>query len=188
MSVIGICIGHSRSGDKGAVNTNFVTEHAFNSDIGRLTADLLRKEGHTVHVIDEYNGGSYSSAICWVSDYLTKLGVNVAVELHFNSAGPFAEGHEWLHWFRSTKGQRLASCFNHAFKQAFPNSKVRGVKPADKEDRGSLFLRITRCPSVILEPFFGSNKKETEFYTKNKSAIAAAYAKALTDYFKPTTV
>jgi N-acetylmuramoyl-L-alanine amidase len=184
MSVIGICIGHSRSGDNGAVNTDGVSEHTFNGDIGRLTADLLRKEGHTVHLVDEYSGGSYSSAICWVSDYMARLGVTVAVELHFNSAGPFAEGHEWLHWFRSTKSQKLASCFNQAFKEAFPNAKVRGVKSADKEDRGSLFLRITRCPAVILEPFFGSNKKETAFYTKNKSAVAASYAKALTDYLK----
>ena len=184
MSVIGICIGHSRGGDNGAVNTNGISEHTFNSDIGRLTADLLRREGHTVHVIDEYSGGSYSSAICWVSDYLAKLGVNVAVELHFNSAGPFAQGHEWLHWFRSTEGQKLASCFNQAFKEAFPNAKARGVKSADKEDRGSLFLRITRCPAVILEPFFGSNKSETDFYTQSKYAIAAAYAKALTDYLK----
>lgn len=182
MSVIGICIGHSRSGDKGAVNTDGISEHTFNSEVGRLTADILRKEGHTVHVIDEYSGGSYSSAICWLSDYLVKLGVTVAVELHFNSAGPFAEGHEWLHWFRSTKGQRLASCFNQSFKEAFPEAKVRGIKSADKEDRGSLFLRITRCPAVILEPFFGSSKKETELYTKNKSTIAAAYAKALMNY------
>jgi N-acetylmuramoyl-L-alanine amidase len=184
MSTIGICIGHSRSGDKGAVNTKGASEHVFNSEIGHLTADLLRKKGYTVHVVDEYKGGSYSSAICWLSDHLAKLGVNVAVELHFNSAGPFAEGHEWLHWYRSTKGQRLASCFNHAFKESFPEARVRGVKSADKEDRGSLFLRITRCPAVILEPFFGSNKSETDFYTKNKSELASAYARALSDYLQ----
>lgn len=182
MSVIGICIGHSRSGDKGAVNTDGVSEHAFNSEVGHLTAELLRKEGHTVHVIAEYSGGSYSSAIHWASDRLTKLGATVAVELHFNSAGPHAEGHEWLHWHRSAKGQMLASCFNQTFKEFFPKARVRGIKPADKESRGSLFLRITRCPAIILEPFFGSNKKETELYTRNKPALASAYAKALTDY------
>lgn len=182
MSVIGVCIGHSRSGDSGAVNTNGVSEHTFNKEVGHAAADILRKKGHTVHVVDKYNGGSYSSAICWLSDHLAKLGVTVAVELHFNSAGPFAEGHEWLHWFRSTKGQRLASCFNESFKQAFPDAKVRGVKPADKEDRGSLFLRVTRCPAIILEPFFGSNKKETELYTNNKQKLAAVYADALEDY------
>jgi len=182
MSVIGICIGHSRAGDNGAVNTNGVSERTFNGEIGHLTADLLRKEGYTVHVVDKYNGGSYSSAVCWLSDHLAKLGVTVAVELHFNSAGPFAEGHEWLHWFRSTKGQKLASCFNQAFKETFPDAKPRGVKAADKEDRGSLFLRITRCPAIILEPFFGSNKKETELYAQNKQKLAAAYARALDSY------
>ena len=182
MSVIGICIGHSRSGDDGAVNTDGVSEHTFNREIGSLTAELLRKDGHTVHVIDEYDGSSYSSAMYWVSDHLTKLGVTVAVELHFNSAGPYAEGHEWLHWHRSAKGQLLASCFNQAFKETFPEAKPRGIKPAYKNDRGSLFLRVTRCPAIILEPFFGSNEKETKIYTQNKSALASTYARALTNY------
>jgi len=182
MSVIGICIGHSRSGDNGAVNTDGVSEHTFNREIGYLTAELLREKGHTVHVIDDYDGSSYSSAVHWVSDRLTKLGATVAVELHFNSAGPQAEGHEWLHWYRSAKGQMLASCFNQAFKESFPNAKVRGIKPADKNDRGSLFLRITRCPAIILEPFFGSNEKETDFYTRNKTTLASVYARALTNY------
>jgi N-acetylmuramoyl-L-alanine amidase len=182
MSVIGICIGHSRSGDDGAVNTDGVSEYTFNREVGFLTAELLREEGHTVHVIDDYNGNSYSGAIHWVSDRLVKLGATLAVELHFNSSGPHAEGHEWLHWHRSAKGQMLASCFNQTFKDIFPEAKLRGVKPAYKNDRGSLFLRVTRCPAILLEPFFGSNKKETEFYTRNKPAIASAYARALTNY------
>lgn len=182
MSVIGICIGHSRSGDRGAVNTDGVSEHTFNSEVGRLTADLLREKGHTVHVIDDYSGSSYSGAVHWVSDRLAKLGATVAVELHFNSAGPHAEGHEWLHWYRSAKGQLLASCFNQTFKESFPNAKARGIKYVDKDDRGSLFLRITRCPAIILEPFFGSNKKETDFYTQNKATLASVYARALTNY------
>jgi N-acetylmuramoyl-L-alanine amidase len=182
MSVIGICIGHSRSGDKGAVNTDGVSEHTFNREVGYLTAELLREKGHTVHVIDEYDGSSYSGAVHWVSDHLTKLGATVAVELHFNSAGPHAEGHEWIHWHRSDKGQMLASCFNQIFKEAFPEAKIRGIKPAYKNDRGSLFLRVTRCPAIILEPFFGSSEKETKLYTQNKPALASAYARALTNY------
>jgi N-acetylmuramoyl-L-alanine amidase len=182
MSVIGICIGHSRSGDEGAVNTDGVSEHTFNSEVGHLTAELLRGKGHTVHVIDGYSGSSYSGAIHWVSDHLAKLGTTVAVELHFNSALPHVEGHEWIHWHRSAKGQLLASCFNQIFKEAFPEAKIRGIKPAYKNDRGSLFLRVTRCPAIILEPFFGSSKKETELYTQSKPALASAYAKALTNY------
>lgn len=182
MSVIGICIGHSRSGDNGAVNTNGVSEHMFNSELGCMVADLLEKQGHKVYVVSKYEGKGYGSAMCWLSDHLAQLGVNVAVELHFNSAGPFANGHEWLHWHRSTKGQKLASCFNHAFKQEFPEARVRGVKPIDGSDRGGTFLRITRCPAVILEPFFGSNKQETELYTKEMNKLAAAYTRALTDY------
>lgn len=185
MPNIAICIGHSRTGDKsGALNTDNVTEYAFNRNLGKLTAHILREQGHTVTVIDDYVKKGYGAAMCWVADECTRIAAQVAVELHFNSAGPFAEGHEWLHWYNSMRGQKLASCFNHAFKQSFKNSKARGVKSIDADERGGGFLRRTRCPAAILEPFFGSNKAETNYYSQRITQLAHVYAQALNDYFK----
>lgn len=184
MATIALCVGHSRIGDSGAVNTDGVSEHAFNSTLARLTAHILREQGHEVHVIREYPMKGYSAAMCWLGDYLRKISAQIAVELHFNCAGPLAEGHEWLHWHNSPKGQRLASCFNAAFKEAFPKSKARGIVAIKPEGRGAGFLLRTPCPAVILEPFFGSNKSETTFFTSRLTALAHAYAEALNDYLK----
>lgn len=182
MSRIALAIGHSRSGDSGAVNTDGVTEHKFNSKIARLTGDILSKLGHTVRVIGHYEGSGYSAAMSWLAKEIKAFKADVAVELHFNSAGPYAEGHEWLCWHRSSNGYRLASSFDAIFSKQFPELKRRGVKLVDSEARGSLFLRMTHCPAAILEPYFGSNQDETEFFSNNESELAQVYADAIHAY------
>ena len=184
MKTVAVCVGHSRSGDKGAVNTNGVTEHQFNRKIGQLVCAVLNERGHNAILFDTYSGSGYSSAMSWVGQQCKLNKAVCAVELHFNSAGPFANGHEWLYWGRSTNSKRLAECFDIAFRAAFPQATARGAKPLGSSDRGSLFLRLTPCPSVILEPFFGSNKEETGFYTKNQTAVAHCYADALEAYLQ----
>lgn len=183
--VIAICIGHSRIGDSGAVNTNGVSEHQFNSEIGQLVAGILEAKGYSPFVIDDYPRSSYGSAMRWLADEIKRLKASLAVELHFNSATPFANGHEWLFWHRSMRGQKLASLFNDSFRAEFPEQRARGIKPIDSRvDRGGLFLFYTHCPASILEPYFGSNKQETDFYTANKERVAKAYAEAIIRYFQ----
>lgn len=184
MSTIVICVGHSRSGDSGAVNTSGVTEHTFNSKVGRLLTAILREAGHKVHLLDKYEGNSYTQAMVWVADQCKTLGADLAIELHFNSASPLAEGHEWLYWVTSKKGKALAESFNSAFKKAFPSNKERGLKPITSGDRGGLYLRLTHCPAVILEPFFGSNPTESSYFSLNQTALAHAYAQALLNYLE----
>lgn len=185
MAKIALCVGHSRRGDRtGALNTHNVSEYAFNRHLARHTAAILRERGHDPLVIDDYQKLGYSAAMCWLADAVKDFGADVAVEFHFNSAGPFATGHEWLHWHSSVRGQALAQSFNKAFKAAFPKARARGVKPISEDDRGGGFLRRTHCPAVILEPFFGSNKEETDHYTRRSTKLAQAYAEALDAYFR----
>jgi len=47
------------------------------------------------------------------------------------------------------------------------------------ESRGALFTSLTSMPTAILEPFFGSNKKETELFSKNIGELVDAYADAI---------
>lgn len=184
MAKIALCVGHSRRGDRtGAINTSSVSEYAFNRHLARLTAAILRERGHDPLVVDDYTKQGYSAAMCWLADAVKDFGADVAVEFHFNSAGPFATGHEWLYWHTSVRGAVLAKCFDKCFRKAFPQAKARGAKPADDEDRGGGFLRRTHCPAVICEPFFGSNKEETDHYTKRSALVAQTYADALDRYF-----
>lgn len=176
---VAVCIGHSRKGDSGALNTDGVTERAFNRQVGKELCAALQRKGLFVTLFDDYPVNGYSAAMSWVGAQCKLVKADVAIELHFNSAGPFAKGHEWLYWHRSVKGKQLAESFDRSFRKHFPAAVARGAKPCGLDNRGSLFLRLTPCPSVILEPFFGSSKEETAFYTANRSKLVEAYADAL---------
>ena len=184
MKTVAVCVGHSRKGDKGAVNTSGVTEHQFNRKVGQIVCAVLNERGYNAILLDAYTGNGYASSMSWVGQQCKQHKAVCAVELHFNSAGPFANGHEWLYWQRSAKSKILAECFAAEFSKSFPSARARGAKPLGLDDRGSLFLRLTPCPAVILEPFFGSNVDETVFYTKNQTALAHCYVDALEAYLQ----
>jgi N-acetylmuramoyl-L-alanine amidase len=179
MSTFALCVGHSRRGDNGAVNTVGTSEHAFNTPLANRVAEILRDRKHTAHVISAYDADAYGPAMRWVGNEVGKLRADAAVEFHFNSAGPSAEGYEYLFWHSSKRAEKLAQCFTLAHKLAFPKARSRGAKPLDPTSRGGEFVRRTPCPAVLLEPFFGSNAAETGLYSGAREELAQAYADAL---------
>lgn len=179
MSRFALCVGHSRRGDRGAVNTKGVSEHAFNLPLAERVCELLEAAGHTCKIFSSYDADSYESAMRWVAKEVGAWRADAAVELHFNSASPSAEGYEYLFWRSSQRAEKLAQCFAVTHKKAFPQCKFRGLKPCDNLSRGAGFLRRTPCPAVILEPFFGSNARETELYGCSLEQLARVYADAL---------
>jgi N-acetylmuramoyl-L-alanine amidase len=111
-------------------------------------------------------------------------GVIAAVELHFNSATPSAQGHEWLYWHSSVGGEKLANLFKDKMEAAYPEMKSRGAKPRIPRQRGSTYLRKTHCVAVIGEPFFGSNADEWRMINDNKGKLARVYASALAEFIR----
>ncbi len=73
-----------------------------------------------------------------------------AIELHFNSAGPPARGHEWVHWHCSAAARALAEKIDYEMRLQIPPNvlPVRGLKPKSPGDRGAEFLRLTHCPTT----------------------------------------
>jgi hypothetical protein len=65
---------------------------------------------------------------------------------------------------------------NKSFAKAFPEQRNRGLKSIDAADRGGLFLRKSHCPALICEPFFGSNAKDTAFFSARMEELAVVYA------------
>lgn len=179
MSTFALCVGHSRRGDRGAVNTAGVSEHAFNAPLAKRVAEILRDRKHIAHVIDSYDADGYDEAMKWVGKEVGKLRADAAVEFHFNSAGPNAEGYEYLFWHSSKRAEKLAQCLLLSHKLEFPKAKSRGLKPLGPISRGAGFVRQTPCPAVLLEPFFGSNVKETDQYSAARETLAHVYADAL---------
>lgn len=180
--LVAICVGHSRSGDDGAENVDGVTEWDFNQPLAKRVCELLQEAGHDTALMDKYEGTSYSSAMLWLAQHLKEIKADVAVELHFNSAGPMATGYEFLHWFCSPKGLTLASKVAASFAKFFPTQKNRGLKAINAVDRGGLFLRKTHCPAIICEPFFGSNEKDSEFFSAHREELARAYAEGIVNW------
>lgn len=180
--LVAICVGHSRSGDDGAVNADGVSEWAFNQPLAKRVCELLEAAGFDTVLVDKYEGRGYETAMLWLARRLKELKVDVAIELHFNSAGPKATGYEFLHWCCSPKGLTLASKLAASFAKFFPEQKNRGLKSISARDRGGVFLRKTSCPAVICEPFFGSNQTDSAFFSRHREELARAYAEGVTGW------
>lgn len=176
---VGICVGHSRRGDSGAVALWGETEHAYNTKVAKHLQESLRRSGIESFVIDDYQNSGYSAGIRHAAKVLRDRGATLATELHFNSAGETANGAEWLYWVTSKGGEKLAEAFRASFRKAFPMMTDRGIKPRSEGTRGALFLRITPCPAIICEPFFGSNPKDCATFQGEEKRLAESYTDAI---------
>ena len=184
---IGICIGHSREGDNGAIAADDVTsEWHFWHAIGYLIKKAIPACEHDVRVFESYAGRSYTEAMTDIARQLREMGADLAIELHFNAWNAKASGYEVLHWHKSRMGRLFAQALNKAqadtlneWGMPFPN---RGVKPIGVSGRGSQFLRKTHCPAVIWEPFFGDNPDEWFWYDQNDTQLVGMVLSAIEIY------
>lgn len=184
---IALCVGHSRRLKHGrpeggaATHDGSITEWAWNQLLAtEVAAELRRCHGISAVVIDDYGPRGYSAAMRWLAAHLRSLGtIRAAVELHFNSATPTATGHEWLHFPGSSGGQRLARQLHLAMARHFPTLRARGLKPTGPGARGHEFLRLTHCPAVIAEPFFGSNPVDFALVSHRTAALISALAEGI---------
>ena len=162
---IAICVGHSRRGDKGAQSVSKEQEWDYNKKVAQEYKTHLAKHNINSVIISTYDADGYTNAMRDLTKNLNAFNVDFAVELHFNCAdSPQAHGYEFLYWRNSKKGSKIASSFQQVFKKSFPNNLNRGTKGLEVGSRGALFCRLPSMPSVILEPFFGSNKEEWETF------------------------
>ena len=183
MKKVAICVGHSR-GDKGAVSIGGVTEWDYNVKVADRLKDILERTGVNVTVFDHYPASTYEGAMGWLAQSLNKLELDCAIELHFNSASPEAEGYEYLYWGGSLPGKRLAECFQSAHQDLLMPQNNRGIKAISIGDRGAAFLRKPKTVCLICEPFFGSSEKEWGLFEDDagRDNLARAYANGLADF------
>ena len=175
---VALCLGHGRSGDEGNVGAGGVSEEDFNLPLIQIVANLLRAQGVDVVIISYYQGNGYTAAMVWLAQELERLGVTLALEFHFNAYDKTVSGHEVCHWKGSKRGIVAAKFVNDSYTEHFPSLPNRGLKPKSPQDRGALFLSLTHCPAVILEPFFGDNPKEWGKMSRADSVIHLADANA----------
>lgn len=179
---VAICVGHSRLNDSGAKSVGGVSEWAYNNDVAGFLNEELKKREIASEVINDYPFKTYGKSMSWVGE--KTWGFDVAIELHFNSfSSSTARGYEYLFYYKSENGKRLAECFLAAHEAGVPAQTSRGIKAISKGQRGFGFLSKTKPVSLILEPFFGSNPTEWVLFDGNEKQLAQIYADALQKYF-----
>ena len=120
----------------------------------------------------------------WVAARLLALDVDFAVELHFNAATPSAEGFEYLFWHKSKVSRVAAQAMQDAHAEEWEWMKNRDVEPLGDEahERGVLFVSLTHCPALILEPFFGSSQREVAAYMADDGAeLVATWTRGISE-------
>ena len=106
---------------------------------------------------------SYTERIKETASKLNKFNFDLVIELHFNAATPQANGCETLYYFNSKKGKEFAHIFTDTvcgitgIKSR--NGGVKGVVPI-KEDRGYASVYYPKAPTILIEPFFGTNDND----------------------------
>jgi len=146
-----------------------VREHDVTSQWIDEIADYLALEG--VNVIQIAPSG-LTEKVQHVNQW-SKIHDCIAIELHFNSAGPtYVQGNETLYFPGSTAGKAIAERYNEEFFSRVEQYivKDRGVKEGwyrmdrpgiidfygdkDGDEMPDYWLRKTNCPALILEPCF----------------------------------
>jgi len=118
--------------------------------------------------------GAYANAKAW--------GADGAMELHFNAATPAASGTETL--FHTDVSRWLAEAVHGATLRAL-GLRDRGVKTPAQASGGRGERNLSQMgarPSILTEPFFGSNPGDAAIAHECKDALAAAQVSAALDY------
>ena len=155
---VAIVIGHHEK-SKGAYSKYF----------GLKEWDFYNKVNNCIHGATTYwhdsNISGYTSRIKDTARRVNNGNYDIVIELHFNSfTDKSANGCETLYYFKSRKGKDYACRFSDlvSYKTGI---KIRGngVKAlANKKDRGFASVYYTDAPTILIEPFFGSNKRDCE--------------------------
>ena len=118
------------------------------------------------------NISGYTSRIKDTAKRLDAGNFDLVIECHFNAATPQANGCETLFYFKSVKGKEYAQKFSNIVNE-WTGIKLRngGLKPlVSAKDRGFASVFYPKAPTILIEPFFGSNESDCSKITVEKMA------------------
>lgn len=177
---LAIIIGHSdkRKGASMVRPFQFVQEYEYNTILAaQMLVHCHRKKIDAKVFTRDRQGliGAHRAIDDWRP--------NCIVELHFNSfMTEEARGCEVLHLSDSEAGKDLAQRILAWLETIIPESLIRGQKPVSRGGRGYKNLTLSRLPTVIVEPFFGSNQEDCELGLEMMSEMAEAVVDGCAEY------
>ena len=174
---VAFVIGHHKN-SKGALSKYFkLREWDFYNEVIRELGDV------NVFWHDE-NISGYTSRIKNTANKINKVNFDLVIEMHFNSAvHPSANGCETLYYYRSAKSKKYAMLFSDIVtRETGIKSRNGGLKAlTNKKDRGFASVYYTKAPTILIEPFFGSNESDCKKIEspKNMSRIIKCFLSML---------
>lgn len=169
---VALIVGHDATA-KGAYSpTLAMSEYDYWKSVAGYVNTALNLPFNPVAILRDKIGisGAYAQA--------DRLKPALIVELHFNaSTSKSAKGFEILYADGRIKALTAAKAMTAAWKTIHPTSTLRqagtGLLPVSPSERGGFNVHASYCPSVLIEPFFGSNAAESKLYA-NRFNMALA--------------
>jgi len=153
---IALVVGHHEK-SKGALSKYFgLREWDFYNEV-------VRELGNVNVFYHDENISGYTSRIKNTASKINKIDFDLVIELHFNSAvHTSANGCETLYYYRSNKSMKYAQLFSKVVTENTGiKSRNGGLKAlTNKKDRGFASVYYTKAPTILIEPFFGSNESD----------------------------
>lgn len=183
---LAVVVGHnSKSPGASAVSPISQSEFDFNNTVAD---SMIAEASHYNLQVKRFNrvaSGSYSDEIADVYALVKQWGADVAVELHFNSLNSESTGTEVLHAANAAQSRSLASKLVGTISDVL-GLKIRhgdGLKPCVPNDRGYASLVALSVPTVLVEPFFGSNQSDCiKAAAAGPAGLARAYLRGVRDW------
>lgn len=170
---LAVVVGHTRLAP-GAYGKQPIDEHeyAFNSRIALRMAEIAKEQATQVGVF--YRDGV---GIAGAYKQVDVFKPDAAIELHFNAAENIAAtGTEALFGTR-TQGSKVLAEIVQTHMLATLQLKTRALleRKLGSKERGAQSVNAAAAPTVLVEPFFGSNSSDCQAISR----LTEAYAQCL---------
>ncbi|MEN0040331.1 MAG: glucosaminidase domain-containing protein [Pseudomonadota bacterium] len=176
---VAVVVGHnSKAQGAYAVSPLSTSEFDYNNDIADLMVQYAPEYNCVAKRFNRIASGSYSKEIKRVYAEADAWKPTVITELHFNALNSTSHGTETLVGDFQIAKMIAASAQEEMIETL--GLKDRGVKIRSPSERGGRSLHASQNPTILVEPFFGSNKNDcVTLASIGKSALARCYLRGL---------
>ncbi|RDY22894.1 N-acetylmuramoyl-L-alanine amidase [Romboutsia maritimum] len=150
-----LTVGHSKLKNSNTTSASgYVNEYEYNKILAPKVAELIRKEGHDVTVIQcpEYVFTSSREEYLYKIIRINRGDYDLLVEFHLNASNGAGYGAEVLH-FDNNRGKQLAQQIQSRLKTVFRDRCI-------KQRQDLYILRDTNPTAVLIEAFFCDNAND----------------------------
>jgi len=164
--LLGIVIGHSEK-SPGAYNNEIgISEYTLNKELAIEVKEECDRRSINAIIIHRLNG--YKN----LPDDINKTNIDYCISIHHNATSDkTVNGTETLCYHKSKISNKFAFAVNGQMVLAL-NTRNRGIKKVNSENRGGYVLKYTTMPMILLEPYFMSNTNAVQNRNTKKLATA----------------